>query len=321
MLVPFEVSKARSVLRVNRVWPRVDILTLLSKYAKVEFTNIPIDVDAVCLNLKVSGRRPVVIVNNTRPSKRCRFTMAHELGHIMIPWHRGLIVDDTSALPDRISNYFEMECEANRFASELLMPDGWILPLVEQSTNMADLARQISEDADVSLPAAIIRMRSSLPSGFIFAEVDSDSIVKSSWRSPETIANELNVGEHIDPVHEFKEADSRWNLRGTYTTYWWWKLPTSMDLPSSTGANWRTILLVILADFSADEAARKRAYASVSATAANANSRSGASTEEIYAAISQRFSSKAKTDPLFSYLMSHPQIEQYIVSRALTFRH
>ena len=60
---------------------------------------------------------------------RRRFTLAHELGHVCIPWHNGDIKCETD------NNYFNIngkklldtqELEANIFASEILMPTGWI---------------------------------------------------------------------------------------------------------------------------------------------------------------------------------------------------
>ncbi len=54
---------------------------------------------------------PVILVNNDRPASRKNFTIAHELGHLIM--HFKSFID---------SEYRDVEDEANRFAAELLMP-------------------------------------------------------------------------------------------------------------------------------------------------------------------------------------------------------
>jgi len=55
----------------------------------------------------------VVILNDNMPNYRKRFTLAHELGHIIMHLPFSPIVD----------SYRDVETEANRFASEFLMPE------------------------------------------------------------------------------------------------------------------------------------------------------------------------------------------------------
>ena len=58
------------------------------------------------VTFRVSGRPPLILLNKYHPADRMRFTLAHELGHLVM--HR-FPTDD-------------MESEANQFASALLMP-------------------------------------------------------------------------------------------------------------------------------------------------------------------------------------------------------
>jgi Zn-dependent peptidase ImmA (M78 family)/transcriptional regulator with XRE-family HTH domain len=58
------------------------------------------------VTFRVSGRPPLILLNRTHPADRMRFTLAHELGHLVL--HR---------FPTE-----NMEQEANEFASALLMP-------------------------------------------------------------------------------------------------------------------------------------------------------------------------------------------------------
>jgi Zn-dependent peptidase ImmA (M78 family)/DNA-binding XRE family transcriptional regulator len=59
------------------------------------------------MTFRVPGQPPLVLLNRNHPADRMRFTLAHELGHLVM--HR---------LPTA-----EMEDEANAFASALLMPE------------------------------------------------------------------------------------------------------------------------------------------------------------------------------------------------------
>jgi len=58
-------------------------------------------------NLRLPGIPPMLFVNANVPGDRHRFNLAHELGHVVM--HCGLVLDDA-------------EEQANRFASEFLMP-------------------------------------------------------------------------------------------------------------------------------------------------------------------------------------------------------
>jgi hypothetical protein len=72
-----------------------------------------------------------ILVNKGASWRRRRFTVAHELGHFLLPWHtprdgqtfrcskKDMAVFRTQPGGDR---YVEMEAQANRFAAGILMP-------------------------------------------------------------------------------------------------------------------------------------------------------------------------------------------------------
>jgi len=71
----------------------------------------------------------VVLVKKGTPLPRRRFTIAHELGHFLSPWHippadgfkcsaEDMLVLDATVMKNRQT----MEAEANQFAAEVLMP-------------------------------------------------------------------------------------------------------------------------------------------------------------------------------------------------------
>lgn len=79
------------------------------------------------LSLVVKNFPPLIFINKDFPGDRLRFTLAHELGHIVMH-----------------SFYSEtMEAEANLFAAELLMPEDEIAPYLEELTlnKLIDLKR------------------------------------------------------------------------------------------------------------------------------------------------------------------------------------
>jgi Zn-dependent peptidase ImmA (M78 family) len=115
----------------------------LRLYAKHSNGHVPVDVAKIARELgaaiheepvedDVSGflawknGRPVIGVNGRHSQNRQRFTIAHEIGHIVLHPQLNLHIDDTFALKLRSDKSRrgerDDEKEANIFAAELLMP-------------------------------------------------------------------------------------------------------------------------------------------------------------------------------------------------------
>lgn len=90
-LVQFpEIKMARKVIQKHSLKVPFDLDSVVIQYAKIIYKPIPVDgVDGICLHLKTAGKTPTVIVNANSTRTRQKFTLAHELGHIIIPWHYG----------------------------------------------------------------------------------------------------------------------------------------------------------------------------------------------------------------------------------------
>jgi Zn-dependent peptidase ImmA (M78 family) len=69
-------------------------------------------------------QRKVIGVNSVHSATRQRFTIAHELGHLLLHETRAMIVDTHVYRRDEVSSMGtkKEEREANAFAAELLMP-------------------------------------------------------------------------------------------------------------------------------------------------------------------------------------------------------
>lgn len=74
---------------------------------------------------RTSGSPPIIGVNSKHSLSRKRFTIAHELGHMLLHPTNGVHVDE-AVIQMRDSRASEgtdeQEIESNRFAAELLMP-------------------------------------------------------------------------------------------------------------------------------------------------------------------------------------------------------
>ncbi|KAA3506218.1 ImmA/IrrE family metallo-endopeptidase [Agrobacterium vitis] len=74
-------------------------------------------------------RKGVILYKAGTKGGRRRFTIAHEIGHFLIPWHKG---DQRCTKKDMIERRIEtlvqkQETEANRFAAGILMPRPWFV--------------------------------------------------------------------------------------------------------------------------------------------------------------------------------------------------
>lgn len=86
---------------------------------------------------------PIMFYNGEAPADRVRWTIAHELGHIVLHHHQAAISD-------------ECEDEADEFASEFLMPERDIRQHFSSRTGLDDLA-QLKLHWRVSMQALLMR--------------------------------------------------------------------------------------------------------------------------------------------------------------------
>lgn len=96
-----------------------------------------------------SKGKPVIRFNPFEPETRQRFTIAHELGHILM----GHIQPGQRAHRDplrRYDDYYErpMERQANDFAAQLLMPESVVRSAAKSAPSSRELARQFKVSPD-----------------------------------------------------------------------------------------------------------------------------------------------------------------------------
>jgi hypothetical protein len=156
----------------HRLIPPIDILGVLREHAQVEFIDWPDSCDAVVHGLTTQAR-PDVFVKPMPPhsERRLRFTLAHELGHIVIPWHLGSPHCDPSVGTGNVQGTRpgtpeRTEGEADEFAGSILLPYAHLRRQAEVSefqTLMDSL-----DEYELSPAATIMRLSRLLRPGFVF---------------------------------------------------------------------------------------------------------------------------------------------------------
>jgi Zn-dependent peptidase ImmA (M78 family) len=318
-LNPPEALLARRLIEKLDLSPPIDIKSLVERYAELVFAKIPEpNVDGICLNLKVPGKSPKVIVNSANPSTRKRFTLAHELGHILIPWHLGSIIDNVDLSDSSPSNsYWGMEKEANSFAAELLMPHVWVDQLLDDEEDLAAAHKAIAEDCGVSGLAAAIRMSSFLELGVVYA-AEQNGVIQYSGKSEGTVAPSLPWGHLFDSESYAYASDHKIVKYGDAKLHWW-VLPSEISIDVADVRSWREILNKILSDICSSDQAAGKLKQSVNGVAAFANSTAKRSQkyspDSVASACIQRFKDRDE----YKEFTDHPDFEAYVQKRSKAF--
>jgi hypothetical protein len=107
----------------------------------------------------VGAPRGYVILNqNIQLESRRRFTLAHEIGHYLLPSQQGLAEPCAkSKLESWDDGLASPEVEANRFAAEVLMPRTVIAPILSKRPSF-DTVQRIATECGTSLTASAYRL-------------------------------------------------------------------------------------------------------------------------------------------------------------------
>lgn len=309
-----EILLARRVLQRKGLTPSIDVERLVREYAELQIRPLPFEgVDGICLDLKVPGKTPRVIVNALNPPSRQRFTMAHELGHILIPWHTGTILD---SLDSNSSNqeYENIEQEANIFAAELLMPDQWIKAQLADQKNLARCHRNVAELCEVSAHAAAIRIAQYLPGNFIYA-IEREGHVEVSGRTLGTLASALSWGERF-AENAFSYSTNHFTCKYEGKVLHWWALPEKIELEQSDAGDWRYLLNKIILDLGCSAEAGDQLKRSINGVIAYANGsakqQGNHNAETVVAAAIQRLSGREQ----YEQFIAHPLCRAFLTKKA-----
>ena len=140
-MIPFNkiTSRVKDLLQEHEITsapvPVEKIATALG--ARVRYSEFDDELSGM---IYLKGSNPIIGVNSLHPQNRQRFTIAHEIAHLVL--HRHDIADHVHVdkrfpvlMRDASSatGTQRMEMEANHFAAELLMPSFLLSPLLQKN--------------------------------------------------------------------------------------------------------------------------------------------------------------------------------------------
>jgi hypothetical protein len=116
--------------------------------------------EGALLRIKGVPRGYVVLSVRISEDSRRRFTLAHELGHYILPNQQEISQPCTKAAVESWDETLSgLEADANRFAAEILMPRAILLPFLKQSPTFSHVA-QVAGACGTSLTASAYRIAS-----------------------------------------------------------------------------------------------------------------------------------------------------------------
>nr|WP_314877468.1 ImmA/IrrE family metallo-endopeptidase [uncultured Pseudomonas sp.] len=300
---PEEVMAARIIKR-HKLKPPYNLDELVSNYGDLQYCIFPFDADGVTVGID-GKRKPSVMINSAIPPARQRFTLAHELGHIIIPWHIGTFVSHLDAEDEY--EYGVMEGEANRFAAELLLPSAWLMEKFDEyevqdfDAFLTDVILQSKASRD----AVLIKVFNTLQVPVICAQVETGKVLRF-YKTQTAPYPSFNVGQEIHGDGFFSSPNKFVEFIHKGNHYWIWVFET-VSIQESDPRAWREVLATMLSDIG-DEAI----LSSTNATLAAAYQKfKGLDEDGVCSGILRAFESKQR----LKGVAAHPLFDQYVIKR------
>lgn len=297
-----EEKMARRVLARRNLLPPFDLNALANEYGELEYLDLPYDVDGITIGIG-RAQKPRILVNASAPATRRKFTLAHELGHIVIPWHTGTIVSHLD--PHQAdAAYMQMEAEANRFAAELLMPSDWLAEQFEYAGTVERYFRMVQDTVGTSREATFYKLFRSLPTPIICVQVDGNSRVLNGQRSP-SAPSVLSRGAFAGPAcfiadNQYEEFE----IDGQRFISWSF---VGREIEEIDPRPWRVIYSEILGETGTQ--AHMQSISAILAAACNRNRTQ--SEHDICGAVFRALSNYEQHEKV----VRHPLFEQYVIKR------
>lgn len=209
--------------------------------------------------------------------------------------------------------YRTAESEADKFASELLIPSFWVKEVSSAKISLASKMKFIVDTAGVSPIAALIKISNSFPSN-IFYIVEKDNIVErvERTRGSEYYRNLPEKGDLFNNFnYKYIDEYSKCSIRGI--NYHWYKVKENIKISKSDPRNWNDILDVILDDiYLPDEKTNKRKsiLSIVSAADSKVFNSPNYNIDNLISVSIKRFER-----PGYEQLVQHPDFEVFLKNR------
>lgn len=297
-----EERMAARVLKRKGLTPPYNLIDLANSYGELKYRSFPFKADGITVGIGEQAR-PTIYINSDCPETRQRFTLAHEVGHIIIPWHTGTVVSHLEPGSDD-DEYWLMEQQANRFAAELLMPTEWLKQIYAESASVEKFFRRVLLDTGASKEAVFYKIFKDLDAPIACARLDevfgTISQLKRTRFAPHDDKSSLPDKIYSDIDHELEE----FIIDGKPFCAWTFKGKEILELDPRT---WRELLKQML-----DDTNLQSKLASVNAIMSAAFDKSKHLAEtDICGGVIRSFSSRKGLPGL----KEHELFEQYIIKR------
>ncbi len=301
--------------------PPVNVLSLAQQHADVEHVDIPANLDG--LLRRSPGRRPLILISKhlRAESPRYRFTLAHELGHLIIPWQLGNAlchIDGDGRL--RVANDVVEEAEANKFASELLVPAPWLeRGYLDRTGALAPHIVQTARTARVSVSVVMFAIRRIARPGTLIVTHDGQ-MVQTADTSLGTPSDPPKAGSSMATLRR------RWSGAGcvvsdvsisqdTWITSV--EFPTTAELPDIEGSVTSTVLLKTLFDELEPDLTpevRRTRFGQINGgvSTVNISAHYKLSEEQMFAGLVQKFSERGHLGPV----VRDPRFREFLALKA-----
>lgn len=179
---------AQRLLSKYSLCPPVDVFALaeLEKLC-IKYEGNQVGIDGLA---QLDAEPPIITLNSEQTYRpRIRFTLAHEIGHVKIPWHTGVIgcsTDNPYVYVQAKKQIDSQELEANAFASELLIPREWLQQKVDIASDFSTLLDQIMRETGASAMACFYALEDALPPGHMIYVTTPSMDYWKSFRTTNT---------------------------------------------------------------------------------------------------------------------------------------
>lgn len=310
-----EEKLAERLVKKRNLIPPFDLYQLVSEFADIEETEFPVPGDGMSIGL--GGRaRPSILLNTNQYHTRKKFTLAHEFGHVMIPWHVGTILSNESAFGLHEYEYSLLESEANRFAAELLMPTEWIKTESRNIQPISSFFTKIINDSGVSRDAALIKIFNVVDQPLIAVEcLYNGEIVKKF--TPKNSSHQTPSLTFLQDKFDLKLAQEHFNIPYEYekfhlgdkTIHAW--LFSQVEFNHEVQGEWREILNEIVGSLSVDDPHRLKQSINAKFAAKYQRNKNKMAEGELCSNILVSFSGFDE----YKEICSHPLFKSYIIKR------
>lgn len=218
------------ILRQNPALPvpvPLEELARLAGISKIEaFSSEGFEGTLVTNDTKSNG---AIFYSARGPRSRHRFTIGHELGHFLLPWHRQrtfeCIAEDISARARK-----DWEIQANQFSAELLMPAS-LLKLMLQRLGEPEMAHVLALSRDFETSVEMTARRVVELNEYACAVVFSkDNVVRYFARSPYfTCWPCVKKGDRLPTKSPSRNATSDPEEWHELDAHWWLQEQRSAD--------------------------------------------------------------------------------------------